>query len=148
MGFLHGRASCGPLGDIDVIYFGPLDPKPETESLLRKRRPQYRWEVTDQATVHRWQSTSTGHPVAPFRSIVDAVSSWPETATAVGVRLASDESMELLAPFGLADLFSMTVRPSPTRSSDDAYDQRARDKGWTLRWPRVRVVARTGTLAV
>jgi hypothetical protein len=138
--FLSGQADSRPLGDIDVVHFDPLDAHRDAEALLRYCRPQYCWEVTNQATVHRWQSALSGTPVTGYRSVADALERWPETATAVGVRLAVDGTMDIVAPFGLSDLFSMTVRPSPKLADPEAYRSRSKRKGWLVRWPTLRVL--------
>ena len=53
--------------------------------------------------------------------------------------------LEILAPFGLADLFALTVRPTPrARSRRDRmkeYRLRVAEKGWTAIWPDVQVTA-------
>jgi uncharacterized protein len=41
-----------------------------------------------------------GGPVEPLMSIADAVATWPETATAVAVRLSHDGEVEVCAPLG------------------------------------------------
>lgn len=37
----------------------------------------------------------------------NALSLWPETATAVAVRLLENNALEIIAPFGLDDLFEL-----------------------------------------
>ena len=66
---------------------------------------------------------------------------WPETATAIAVRLAADR-IEVLAPFGLDDLFAMTVRPTPAfeGTKRPVFEQRALKKRWSERWPQVVIV--------
>jgi len=57
---------------------------------------------------------------------------------AVGVRLEADDSLSVAAPFGLDDVFALTIRPNPNR-------QVAR--GWAkavdsarARWPELTVI--------
>jgi hypothetical protein len=65
---------------------------------------------------------------------------WPETATAVAVRLSGD-ALEINAPLGLDDLFALLLRPTPCFSSARRaiFDQRIADKKWLTRYPRVRI---------
>ena len=42
----------------------------------------------------------------PYLSSTDAMTHWPETVTAVGVRPGRDGEIEVEAPFGLDDLFT------------------------------------------
>ena len=141
---LHGLPSPGPLGDLDVIYFDQTDMADGAQEALCAALPAYRWEVTNQATVHSWQSAATGREIAPYASIAAAVASWPETATAVGVRLTLGGELEILAPFGLEDLFSMLVRRNGEASDPLAFDARWREKAWQLRWPRLRRAGAAG----
>jgi len=137
---LHGLTSSEPASDLDVIYFDAVKLNHGAEAILRDAVPEYSWEVTNQANVHHWQSRAAAREIPAYGSISAAMASWPETATAVGVRLIDGETMEFIAPHGLADLFSLIVRPSPFVADLDAYSSRLRQKAWHLRWPRLRVV--------
>jgi uncharacterized protein len=138
--FLHGRRAAEPTGDVDVIYHDPACLRVLPERQLESSLPQYRWEVTNQATVHLWQSAKLGRFVPPYASLDAALRSWPETATAIAVALGENGGLEVLAPFGLTDLFSLIVRPSPHLCDLDAYRCRIRDKEWQARWPRLTVL--------
>ena len=65
---------------------------------------------------------------------------WPETATAVAVRLLADDRLQVVAPCGLDDLFGMVCRRNPRRVSVDQYHRRLREKRAAERWPRVVIV--------
>ena len=69
----------------------------------------------------------------------DAVLTWPETALTVAVRLRVDDTIEVIAPLGLDDLFSMVVRRNPRRVSVETYRERIAEKRYLQRWPRVRI---------
>jgi hypothetical protein len=102
--------------------------------------PEVPWEVTNQASVHHWFERYFGHAVEPLQSLYHAVGTWPEYATAVGLRLRSDDTIEIIAPHGLDDLFNCVVRHNPTRASSDTYRMRIMQKRYDLRWPQVKVV--------
>ena len=55
---------------------------------------------------------------------------------AVGVRLKRDDRLHIAAPFGLADLFALRLRPNPRRFSANFSQVAA---GVTRRWPEVAV---------
>ncbi len=141
---LHGFETATPLDDVDIIYFDPLCLDPDVETLHEARLaargpklpwPQTRWSVTNQARMH----LEKGEP--PYTSSADALSYWLETPTAVAARLGADGEIEILAPFGLDDLFAMVMRPTPyarARQPDD-YRARVARKGWGDKWPRVRL---------
>ncbi|MEN6079539.1 nucleotidyltransferase family protein [Chromobacterium piscinae] len=120
---LHGfESKPSALSDIDLVYFDASDLSAERDIALQRRlaseHPDLPWEVTNQA----------------------AVATWPEYATAVGVALNADDSLRIIAPFGLDDLFDMTVRRNPVRASAEIYRRRVADKRYRERWPRVTVI--------
>ncbi len=141
---LHDRREPSTLADVDVAFFDAADLAAERDhalqARLRERVPDVPWEVTNQAGVHQWFEAHFGHAVAPLRSLEEAVASWPEYATSVGISLADDDTLRVIAPHGLADLFGMVVRRNPTRVSVETYRERIAQKGYALRWPGVRVV--------
>lgn len=140
---LHQYKEPSALADIDVAYFEANDPRPETEAeiqaLLEARAPHLPWEVTNQALVHLWFEGHFGHAVSPLGSLEEAVASWPEYATSVGVCLNSAGGIEIIAPYGLDDLFALRVRRNPVRASIETYRQRVEQKQYAKRWPRVSV---------
>ena len=103
---------------------------------LTQCMPYCRWDVVNQAHAH---TLSGSVAAAPFDSLEHAMACWPETATAVGLRLEVDGNLCVVAPWGLHDLFDLVLRPSPLLRNPDAFQQRARDKGFLVRWPRLRV---------
>ena len=141
---LHGKSSPSQLSDVDVAYFDAADTSPQRDNELQGRlqalSPSVPWEVTNQAGVHQWFEEHFGHAVEPLRSLEEAVASWPEFATTVGISLRQDNSLQVIAPHGLEDLFAIIVRRNPTRVSIETYRQRVAQKQYLKRWPKVRVV--------
>lgn len=141
---LHGYAVPSRLADIDVAYFdaNPVSAQRdhEAQAQLEALLPGAPWEVTNQAFVHLWFESVFGHPVAPLHSLEDAVSSWPEFATCVGLRLEPDDALTVIAPYGLDDLFSMVIRRNPARVSVRTYRERIERKRYAERWPAVTIV--------
>lgn len=141
---LHGYNEPSFLADVDVAYFDPSDVSAERDRKLEEDlnglEPDLPWDVKNQAGVHLWFESIFGHPVEPLTSIDDAVASWPETATAVAVRLDASDRLTIIAPFGLGDLFNMVVRRNPRRVSTSTYRERIDSKRYTDRWPRVHIL--------
>src|SRR5918999_1551625 len=136
---LHGR-SPPPLPRVLALpFFAParLDPArdAEVEQALRARLPGVPWDAKNQAAVHTWYGRVFGGQVAPLTSSADGVGTWPETATAVAVRLLPDNRIEVVPPGGLEDLFGLVSRRTPRRVPVDHYRQRVRDKRIADRWP-------------
>lgn len=139
---LHGFDRRSAVEDLDVVYFdteaGP-EHDAELESRLRSAMPGLQWEVTNQAGVHRWLAAALGQVVPPLASLEEGVATWPEFATCVGVWLNEDESLGVVAPHGLDDLFALRVRHNPLRASVATYRQRVAAKRFGERWPRLSV---------
>ena len=141
---LHGYPTPTRLADLDLAYFDASDLDPQRELELQHRlciaMPEMPWEVTNQASVHHWFERHFGHAVEPLQSLYHAVGTWPEYATAVGLRLRPDDTIEIIAPHGLDDLFNCVIRRNPVRVSLDTYRMRIEQKKYALRWPRVTVI--------
>lgn len=141
--YLHGYQSPSWLSDIDLAYFDETEPpgmERHHQVRMEHNCPDFPWDVTNQAHVHLWFERHFGHPVLPLYSLEDAVASWPEYATSVGVRLSKNGTIEIIAPLGLDDLFAMRIRRNPARVSIETFRQRILSKRYTERWPLVVVL--------
>jgi uncharacterized protein len=81
-----------------------------------------------------------GGSVEPLTSIHDAVGTWPETATAVAVRLGTDDVIEICAPLGIADLLNGVWRRNPRRVSLEQSLARLERHQPRTRWPNINVI--------
>jgi hypothetical protein len=138
--------------DIDVVFFDPETVSRDRDNgateLLEKLWsrepgpwPHVPWQARNQAAVHTWYAAKFGgRPIEPLRSIPDAVTTWPETATAVAVQLDQMGEVEVCAPLGLADLLDGIWRRNPRRVSLDVSRARLARQRPVERWPGVRVV--------
>jgi uncharacterized protein len=76
--------------DYDVVYFS-RDLSEAAERSVSERvcsvlaDLNVRPDVKNQARVHTWYGRRFGYEVLPYTSTADAISTWPTTATAVGV---------------------------------------------------------------
>lgn len=135
----------GTVRDVDVPYFDPdhLDPGHDDEvtDRLDATHPGIPWEAKNQAAVHLWYPEHFGGgPVAPLTSIADALGTWPETATAVAVRLTGPDELEVCAPLGLDDLLGGVWRRNPRRVSLAQSRARLARHRPAVRFPGVTVI--------
>jgi hypothetical protein len=142
---LHGYEYPSTLADIDVAYYDATDVSIDRDRRLERRLaaayPAFDWDVKNQAGVHLWYESKFGRAVQPFESLYEAVASWPEIATSIGLTLRADDSIEVIAPHGLSDLFAMVVRHNPTRVSIETFRKRVQEKQYQTRWHRVTVIS-------
>lgn len=144
---LHGYQTRTDLPDFDLGFFDEADLSEEREHEIQRSLesalPTEKWDVKNQAAVHLWYPKKFGYPVQPLTSTAAAVATFPEIAVCVGLRLRSDDSLLIEAPYGLDDLFCLVHRRNPTRVSIEEYERRLAGKRITDRWPRVTVVPAT-----
>lgn len=141
---LSGKREPSALADVDVAYFDATDVSAardqQLQRALTKLRPNVPWEVTNQAGVHLWFADYFGHQVEPVHALVEAVATWPEYATSVGLTIDGADSLQVIAPLGLDDLFSMTVRHNQARASVANYQARIAQKKYREQWPGVTII--------
>lgn len=144
--------------DVDVVYFKPLDtygmaegelierickeemnPVWEEENTARSKleaaNPELEFEVKNQARMYLSKARTVQHE--RYYSLKEAVAGWVESATAIGMRVNQEGEYEVLAPFGLEDLFAGIVRPTSSEYEVRA-QERAKAKGWLVHWPQLR----------
>jgi hypothetical protein len=142
---LHGYEERTPLGDVDVVYFDLANTSPSIdpwfEEQLASLLPGVAWSVKNQARMH----SRSGD--APYTSVKDALSASMDTASAVAARLTGNDDLELLAPYGFADLIGLIVRPTPHSAKRlERYRDKIQSKDWLGRWPKLEVrLAAEGT---
>jgi hypothetical protein len=138
----HGFAPDSGIKDYDLVYFDPdLDQQAEDriEREITDRLSAFGIEldVKNEARVHIWYSERFGKNIEPYVSTEDAISTWPTTASCVGVRVGPD-GLVVCAPFGLADVLGMVARPNKKIVSQEVYEEKTRR--WLSRWPRLTIL--------
>ena len=141
---LHDQVYVLDNTEIDVIFYDLKDQTGRQQRRLsqelKQKFPNNDWDVVNQANVHRWYTRADGQPIVAYTSLSEAISMWPETATAVAVRLCADGQLEVVAPLGLADLFELKLRWNPRMVSQAVFLQRMQSKGFLHKWPKLRWV--------
>ena len=140
---LTGRPLEHGLKDYDVGYFDASDTSYEAEDVVIKRVAAAfpaplndLVEVRNQARVHLWFEGHFGEPYTPLSNSAEALERFVSPSFAVAARLEPDDSMTILAPFGLDDLFALRFRPNPNRQTDYFPKIAAKMKA---RWPEIEV---------
>ena len=130
--------------DYDLGYFDP-DTSWDAEDVVIKRVAaafdaplRDLVEVRNQARVHLWFEARFGEPYDALPDTDTALSRFVAPAFAVGVRLEADDTISIAAPFGLEDVFAMTLRPNPVRGVARGW-QRTVDNA-RGRWPEITVI--------
>ena len=139
-----GLPATHGISDVDLVYFDGSDLSADAETRHAERiRALFAdlglWiDVKNEARVHLWYAEKFGNALAPYVSTEDAITTFPTTATAVGVQPRAG-GLHVFAPYGLSDLLGGTVRPNKKQITQAIYD--AKVKKWQDRWPGLRIVA-------
>ena len=132
------KISRTKLNDIDVIYYDATICSKESdisiEQALKLIRPDVSWSVKNQGRMH----IRNGH--SPYKDCYEAISFWPETATAIAIRLSAENLIEYIAPYGLEDLFNLYVVPTPSFDLT-VFNNRIKTKNWKQRWSKLKIHA-------
>src|SRR5262249_36688039 len=91
-------------------------------------------DVKNEARVHLWYESKFGYPIAPYTSAAHAITTFPTTAGAIGIR-PDASGLSILAPFGLSDLLGLIVRPNKTQIAQAIYEQKT--ARWRTLWPQL-----------
>lgn len=141
---LTGRPRGTGIKDYDLIYFddGDLSWNAEDKIIqnvaVATRGCIGPLEVRNQARVHLWFEARFGIPYPQLFSADEALLRYASVVHAVGVCLEDDGRLDVAAPFGLDDLFSIVVRPN--RFIDNAISHRRKAERVQAIWPEVIVL--------
>jgi len=131
---LHDYEAATKLGDIDLIYFDPVNDSAEKDLEIEeylKSRSSLPWSVKNQARMHLKNGDQ------PYRSTSDAMCYWVEVETAIGAKLSIDGEIELIAPLGLEALMANTISMNNRWPKPDFFKQRISEKKWLEHWPNL-----------
>ncbi len=95
-------------------------------------------EMRNQARVHLWFERRFGTPYPPLGCADAALERYASVVHAVGVRLEPDGRLDIVAPFGLDDLFGMVIRPN--RALDNRASHETKAARAKAIWPEVSVI--------
>lgn len=130
--------------DYDLIYFDDSDLSWTAEDrVIRAVAAATRGcvgpvEVRNQARVHLWFEARFGAAYPRLYSADEAIRRYASIVHAIGVRLEYDDRLDVVAPFGLDDLFSMVIRPNYALANAVGHMRKAR-RAQAI-WPEIIVV--------
>ena len=136
---LHDYEAKTAMPDVDVIYYDSLHQdeiyEQSLETKLMNIDATIPWSVKNQARMH------VVNNMPPYSSSVNAISKFPETATALGVTLDELNNVILTAPCGIEDVLSLQVKPTAhflkSKERLHMYKNRVIKKNWQSKWPSI-----------
>ena len=139
----HGFDPEYGIKDYDLVYYDANSTSYEDEDVFIQQGKELFGdvpvlvEIKNQARVHLWYEKHFGRPINQYASIEEAISTWPTTATSVGVRY-TNEGLSVFAPFGLDDLLGMIVRANKALITKKIYEDKV--NRWIKFWPKLRII--------
>ncbi|AKR35116.1 MULTISPECIES: nucleotidyltransferase family protein [Bacillus] len=138
---LHDYEAKTAMPDVDVIYYDSLHQdeiyEQSLETKLMNIDATIPWSVKNQARMH------VVNNMPPYSSSVNAISKFPETATALGVTLDELNNVILTAPWGIEDVLSLQVKPTAhfleSKERLHMYKNRVIKKNWQSKWPNITI---------
>ncbi|WP_421789279.1 nucleotidyltransferase family protein [Hyphobacterium sp.] len=135
---LTGRPADYGVNDYDLAYCDPTDLTAEGEAAFVAKTEaafadlEAEVELCNQARVPIWFSAKYGVERKPILSTEDAVKDFASLTHSVAIRLDACGEPELIAPYGLDELFSLTVKPVPNISTPAEWNEKiaAQRKLW------------------
>lgn len=141
---LTGRPSMTGVNDIDVFYFDDSDIGWDAEDVVinacdrRFAGLPLPVQVRNQARVHLWYEAKFGSPFSPLTSSAEMLGRYASKTHAVGARLDGEGQMEIIAPFGLDDLFSFRMVPNPVLDNRIGHTRKG-ERAKAI-WPELTVI--------
>ena len=142
---LTGKPQGHGIKDYDVAYFDPSDRSYEAEDKVIKRvdeaLPHWkgRIEVRNQARVHLWFPDRFGSDYPALTCTDESLEYYAAKTHAVAVRLEASDEISIAAPYGLEDIFSLTIRPCAKLPRNNShYMEKARRM--SRLWPELKVL--------
>jgi hypothetical protein len=141
--YLSGFPLDYGIKDIDFVYYDESDLSEEAENeMIRRLNHEFgdlaiKLDIKNQARVHLWYKNHFGYEIQPYKSLEDAIDTWPTTSSAVGIRKQGN-AWKVYAPFGLDDLFGMVVRANKAQITREIYGQKTTN--WSSKWSKLVII--------
>lgn len=124
------------ISDVDIVYYDTDLSSDKEIKIIKSVKSyfednEYDIDVANEARVHLWYEEAFGKDIVSYTSVEEAISTWPTTATSIGVRLEGNELI-VFAPYGMNDLFQLIVRPNKLMIDKDIYENKVRK--WQQKW--------------
>jgi hypothetical protein len=130
--------------DYDLAYFDDSDLSWDAEDAVIKAGNEIfaglpaPVQIRNQARVHLWYEQKFGVPCPPHASTEAAIDTFEATAACLGAGRGPSGRWRIYAPYGLADVFNLVVRPNPVLAPRHVYQAKA--ARWRQQWPGLAVL--------
>ncbi|WP_068314668.1 nucleotidyltransferase family protein [Polycladidibacter hongkongensis] len=138
-GLPHGHG----LKDYDLIYFDDTDCSWEAEDVIIRQIEaatvdlKVPVETRNQARVHLWYPDRFGSTYPKLGCAVESLNYYASRTHSVAARLCQNEEIEIVAPYGLANIYAMRLVPNLLLDNSGTYAEKG--ERMRKRWPLLTV---------
>ncbi len=140
---LTDRSSNYGIKDIDIAYYdGDMSWEAEDKVIQRGHvkfansiKPV---EIRNEARVHLWFPKHFGFEIDPLKNSREGIERYSAKIHCVAARLQQDGDIEILAPYGLSDLFSFEFKPNKFYAENEATYQKKAIRAKAM-WPELQI---------
>lgn len=131
------------IGDYDLVYWDDHYSREKEVTLENKLSQNFshlnfnKLDVTNEAGVHTWFHEKFGQKIEKYKNLEHSISTWPSTATCIGVTKRNNNYF-VVAPYGLQDLFNMTVRINKPYTIEKVFETKT--SKWLKKWPELKIM--------
>ena len=131
--------------DYDLFYFDGSDLSYAAEdAVIQRARALYAdldvlIDVKNQARVHLWYPQRFGGDYPPSTKVEDGIARFLVRATCIGLMPQVGGTLQLIAPFGVAETQAGELRPNPLWCPG-IERFRAKAASYVARWPWLRII--------
>lgn len=137
-----GRSPESGLARYDVYYYADdlsAEAEEEVGALAARLFADLRVTVRlrNQARAHLWFPERYGVAYPPLTTAAEGILRLPCSAEVAGLKRTGEDFIDMYAPFGLGDVWTMSVRPNRAMPLAAAYAEKT--GRWQMQWPNVTV---------
>lgn len=131
------------ISDYDIVYYDKDTSYEKEDKIIKELETilkdlNVKTDIKNECRVPIWMKENYNREIKPYESVEDAISKWGTTITCIGVRL-EENNFKIYSPYGLEDLFSLTIRPVKKGFTRKDYEKKT--KKWKEKWPRLTIVS-------
>lgn len=128
--------------DYDIVYYDEDTSYEKEDKIIKDLEIRLKdlnlsFDIKNEKRVPIWYNEKYNANRKDYSSVEEAISRWGTTITCIGVRIENDK-LFVCAPYGLNDLFNLTLRPVKTDFTKEMYERKVAK--WTSKWKNLKAL--------
>lgn len=140
--YFHNNPLDKNIGDFDIVYYDENTSYEKEDEIIKGlektlQNLKVKLDIKNECRVPIWLKENYNREILPYKSVENAISRWGTTVTCIGVRLENN-NFKIYSPYGLDDLFSLTIRP--VKIDFNEMDYMKKTEKWRAKWPKLTII--------